>query len=324
MTTATQDTGAATPMQSGMAEVLARRKEETKTEFVMQDKGDEGKKPVEDKTDSTDADTQLAAQLGDTIDPSAYATTKIKIKVDGEEREVTLDEVTKSFQIESAARKRMTEATQTKAEADRLLAEAKEKAAKPTPSEGTSGNSNTEVIEKYKAQAEALLEGDTDKYAELAVEIQQLTGASSTAMPDVEKLTKDLVPKIKQQMTVESAYDAFTSTYSDVVANPILYQMSVEKYHELTAEGKDAATAFTEAGEHARSEVRKMAEAQGMVIPTPSTATKQDRLDVKRQATSTTNVKSASQTAQSTLTPPKTRAEVLAQMAKSRGQTPPT
>jgi hypothetical protein len=323
MTTATQDTGAATPMQSGMAEVLARRKEETKTEFVMQDEGDEGKKPVEDKTDSTDADTQLAAQLGDTIDPSAYATTKIKIKVDGEEREVTLDEVTKSFQIESAARKRMTEATQTKAEADRLLAEAK--AAKPAPSEKTSEtSSNTDLIEKYKAQAEALLEGDTDKYAQLAVEIQQLGGASTTAMPDVEKLTKDLVPKIKQQMTVESAYDAFTSTYSDVVANPILYQMSVEKYHELTAEGKDAATAFTEAGEHARSEVRKMAEAQGMVIPTPSTATKQDRLDVKRQATSTTNVKSASQTAQSTLTPPKTRAEVLAQMAKSRGQTPPT
>jgi hypothetical protein len=324
MTTATQDTGAATPMQSGMAEVIARRKEELNKEFDMPgDTGTGDETGAAAASTDADADAQLAAQLGDTIDPSAYATTKIKIKVDGEEREVTLDEVTKSFQIESAARKRMTEATQKVAEADRLLAEAK--AAKPAPSEKTSEtSSNTDLIEKYKAQAEALLEGDTDKYAQLAVEIQQLGGASTTAEPDFEKLSAALAPKIKQQMTVESAYDAFTSTYSDVIANPILYQMSVEKYHELTAEGKDAATAFTEAGEHARSEVRKMAEAQGMVIPTPSTATKQDRLDVKRQATSTTNVKSASGTASSSQTAPKTRAEVLAAMATSRGHTPPT
>ena len=117
---ATDDTGAdeavVSPRMAAMEAIAAQRRDSLAADGVDMS-GAEPEKPVPEKNtaaeDTPSGDDQLAAQLGQDDKPVQYAdpSARVKVKVDGEEIELPLAEVVKSYQKDAAASKRLQEAT---------------------------------------------------------------------------------------------------------------------------------------------------------------------------------------------------------------------
>lgn len=284
----------------------------------------------------TSAAAQVAAQLGDALDPSTYSETKVRVKVDGEETELTLADVVKSYQKDQAASRRLTEAT---TQASIIIAEANKRAeelrqaAEATPqstarTEAAAPNAKAEEAKaalkaKYKELSEAQFTGDTDRAADIQMEIDDMRGASQGTAPviDTNQMVAELTPRIRQQVTLDSAYDDFNRDYSEITGNPLLNGMAVAKFKDLCAEGKDIRTAFKESGDFVREEVKKLAGSYGMTDGSSnSPAAPNEKLTRKEAASAQTVITAAGVKTAITEAKPQTHAEVIAEMRRARGQ----
>ena len=280
------------------------------------------------ETGSTDQ--QIAAQLGDTLDPTKYNDTKVRVKVDGEEKDLTLADVVASYQKGEAASRRLTEATnQAKmiiADATKAAEELKNAAALQNTAPGETANADdkkTAIKAKYVALSEAQFTGDTNKAADIQMEIDEMRGTSQgTAQTfDTSKIVEELTPRIKQQVTLESAYEDFATDYSEIVSNPALNGMAVSEFQRLVAGGKDVRTAFKESGEYVRTEVKKIAGTYGMTEANQQSTAANDKLARKEKASAETAITAASGVKTATTeVKPQSRQDVLDEMTRARGK----
>lgn len=175
----------------------------------------------ENRMKANDDDDQLAQQLGqdDRVSHASH-NMRVKVKVDGEELDLPLSEVVKSFQKDAAATRRLQEAT-------KLLQLAEQKAnnvAQNNQQENnSSGNddqpaqaSSDERRSQIKDAFSKLYEGDEDGAVEAMLRFVE-QGAPRATQQAIDPVA--IAAQVKQQLEVESAYGQVRSDYPEVFAN---------------------------------------------------------------------------------------------------------
>lgn len=269
-------------------------------------------------------DDQLAAQMdgGDNKTPTGPKTLTdgldqmmVTVKIDGQERQVSVSEMQRQFQKNGAAERRLEEAT-------RLLNEARERNQQQTTPpvgvayDGTkkdSTNTPEGGDDGAKVFLSSLFEGDEEK---AAAALQNLLGGRQQmpTLPTESELAAKLTPVIRQQLLQESALEKFESDFSDVMADPYLETVAAGFIQESINEGKT----FVEALEVGGTKTRDwLASKVPKSDPTPNpTMTRDAKLERKARVD---NIPTLNKAASTTAEPVQTTSDVIAQMRKARG-----
>lgn len=264
-----------------------------------------------EQVDELDAAAQVAKQLEPTVISDGFDKVRVRAKVDGEELEVPLDQVLRQFQKNSAADRRLAEAT-------RLLNEARERTTAPADQakEDSPSADDADTRELASKAAAALLDGDENAVAEIFSKMmqgRQKSQDSASAIPSTEVIAQ----QVKQQIEVESALSTFQKDYDDVCSDPHLFAMAERLVMDHRAQGKSFADALQRAGNDVRDWLKEkaMPTSQG----TDLTTSRNERLERKAKLD---NVRAASVTATSPVSQPKTeeqiRSDALAELRRAR------
>lgn len=211
----------------------------------------------EPKVKARPADEQLAEQMGqDDKATTAAQSTMVRVKVDGEEIEMPLSEVVKSYQKDQTASRRLTEAT-------RLLAFAEEKASKFAQFENNVNNSeepdgkapDAERKQRQEHIREAfkkLYEGDEDGAVEAMEKFSEMQGAKRAAQaPEVDP--QAIAAQVRQQLDVESAYSEtrldYPELFSDTERGVVLGKATMERIDAKKSQGISGGQALRESAE---------------------------------------------------------------------------
>ncbi len=190
--------------------------------------------------DNPDAD-QVALQQPS---PEKSVVHKIfTVKVDGEERTVTDDELIRTYQKNAAADRRLEEATQ-------LLRQAQEQAQQVQQVQAVPA---TESEPEFRAQVKDVLsklyEGDEDKasaaLADLLVKNRMGGDQPTQNAPNID--IDQLTARIQQKMDIDSAFSTIQADYPDLIADPDLEMLTAMKIDRAVAEGTPRAKAMLNA-----------------------------------------------------------------------------
>ena len=228
--------------------------------------------------------------------PAEQAEELVAIKVDGKIQHVPKDKIyeagLRAVQKESAADKRLEEAT-------RLLAEAQQRYAQPQQNSPPSQAWDEATI------AYALEHGNDEQKVEA---VRQLRGREQTATPA--QIAEYATTTVLDKVDFQNAAEWFQSEYKDVVGDPYLLQLAAAKEVQMRNSGDERPrrALYKDIGD----ELRKW---RGGSVAAPS-------LDQKReQKASVTNLPSASVRKAA---PPeqkaKTPSDIIEDMRKRRGQ----
>lgn len=262
--TESAETQASNPRMSAMEAIAEQRRASLASDGVdvsqMESINPAAAAAAEVETD----DTQLAAQLAQDEKTSLFADDHrlVKVKIDGEEREMPLSEVVKSYQKDAAASKRLQEATRLHNEATQLLKIAEQKASGVAQTVDTENNSpnagdlpaqNKELmVGKIKGAASKLYEGDEEGFATDIAALIENAGAAKVATPQVID-TAAIVGQVTTQLEVNSAYGQVKSDYPAIFASDergvVLGRATFDRMTAKEAAGTPKAQAMREASE---------------------------------------------------------------------------
>lgn len=257
-------------------------------------------------------EAQLAAQLEPKVLSDGLDKMKVKVKIDGVESEVTVEEMQRQYQKNGAAERRLEEAT-------RLLNEARA-ASPPVRLENQEATGNTETTpesgddEEGKAFLAALFDGDESK-ALAALKKIGLVGRPKEPTLDTNQLAAQLTPAIKQQLVVDSALEKFGVDYADIVGDPYLADLA-DRYLDAEVKGGKP---FPEALQEAGKKTRDWLASKGVKTTEPSpTIDRNTKLERKAGLDQIPALNSKATTVDE---PVPTASDVINEMRKARGLT---
>lgn len=218
----------------------------------------------------------------------------IRVKVDGVEKEVPesliLDAGVRAVQKESAADKRLAEATQ-------LLNQARE-ATRPKP-----------LPDMDEVELSNRIRRGTDEEAEEAISILQ---GRNQATPD--QIAEAVEQRVLKNIEFKEAGKWFVETYKDIVADPYLTNLAIAEETRLRDSGdeRDFKAIYKDIGDNI---TKKLVEWRvGKVTVSTSTDKQERKAEIN-------NLHSASARMQSKEQPkPKTPTQIIDEMRKARGQ----
>jgi hypothetical protein len=254
-------------------------------------------------------DDQIAAQL---LDTDQFDKTRVKVKVDGVESEVSIAEMVRSFQKESAATHRLEEASRLLREAKASTQEQPAPAATPTPATDAKPN----VAPGLKEFINAVYEGDEERAAELFGTMM----GGATAKAEAPTLNvNEIAAQVEQQIQVKSALAQFGKDFTEIAGNPYLQQIADGYLGEELASGKHPSfnAALTASGNRVRDWVRDTAAQITPAVASPTT-TRQEKLE--RKASVTPIKVAAGISASASEEKPQSASDVIAEMRRQRGQ----
>jgi len=209
----------------------------------------------------------------------------VKVKVDGQEQEVPMDELIKNYQIGSAAQVRLQEATKTLREATELAERLKKSTQdqEQVHNEPQSTESEpTPPAALVKEAVDALFAGDPE--AATAKLSKLVAGTPSQAPLDVDAVAD----RVRERIQVDSALSEFRSKYPKLLDPDLAYLTDV-RISALRKEGKTLAEAIPLAGAALYDKFGFKSEEP----PAPS-ASRQDRVLRKAAASDTLPVRTIS------------------------------
>lgn len=225
------------------------------------------------------AQVDLQAFGTDPVPMEALDNLRVKVKIDGVEKTMTMQELRRSAQIDGAAMARLEQANE-------LLRTAREAAttAKPQPPVGVEGNGgsgdSSATSEDVTAAAEGLVDAlfVGDKTA--AVEtVKKLLQGAQPARQQVD--TGAITTAVRQQLSQEEAEAQFRSDFKDVVSDPSLVIVADRFFAEAQAADpqKSYGELLAEAGNSTRAWL-------GRHSPNPATGqskrtSRQEKLEAK-------------------------------------------
>ncbi len=299
-------------------EAIAGGNDERIAEEIVANGGTDPRKPAGTTADpdKTGQDDQLEQQIETPkVLDSGLDKTLVKIKIDGVEEEVSVEELKRNYQKGGAADRRLAEATA-------LLKEAKATVVPPVRVETTTTTGDSPSANEAKPSqvgkdfVSALFEGDEEK-ALAALERIGL-GRPEGSTQSVDELAAQLTPAIKQQLIDESALEKFAENFADIVSDPYLADMADRFLEEEKATGKTTAESLETAG----LKTRDWLKSKGVVAPTvpdpaakPTTARDQ-KLERKAGIDQIPTVHTKATVQEE---PIETASDVIAQMRKARG-----
>lgn len=261
---------------------------------------------------------QVAAALADDEGyvPPEMLSRKVKLKIDGQETDRTLEDLVRSAQKNGAADARLREAT----ELLRILQAAKsaEKPAEtvatiqPSPVQGPS----PETVSRVKDALQAVFNGDEDAAAEKLAAM--LTQPAPTAAPDIN--IDEVVEAAARRLDEKSALARFFAEYPKVAEHPYVQGRADELFRAYAEEGHDFQKSLMLAGEALYKEIgwQKRTSPE----PNPTTDRRQD-LVARKAALDTPSSRSVS-AAPAVVTPEsseESRVSTIQEMAARRNPT---
>lgn len=307
---------APTAREQAMEQIHANRMEALAAE-VAESGGDGG----------GDVDEQLERQVGGVLDDAALAATKVRVKVDGEESEVSIEDLRRSYQKDAAATKRLDEAS-------RLLREARETqeraaaAAAPPAKAADAGTGDAPPVKDEEPNAraavrgalDALLEGDEDKATDLlAGAVEQIAGQrTGEGRGDAATLDPDAIARqVKQELEQDSALAKFATDYQEIVSDPYLAELADRHLAAELKSGKHKT--FGDALNASGGKVRDWMKERGLAVSKQTSPTTDLGQRRERKAT-LDSVSGAAVRSTSAEAPPATTSSVIAEMRQARGQ----
>lgn len=287
-------------MKSFLENAGAAQAEATTAQIEAQTAAPEEKEEKEEK----EADPERPIPLDK--DLNRYT---VKAKVDGEEVDVSLEEVLRQYQKGSAADKRLAEAT-------RLLKEANEAQTRiqqqkePEPEPEKPAPDDNSAMEEFMG---ALVEGDTTK-AWKAFDKAMAGRQREAPTPDMSRLIGEITPAVRQQLATDAALMKFKQDYGDIVEDPYLAGKADAFLSAELEQGASFEDALVKAGNATRDWLSEKAGAPKQ--DTPSTLTRTEKLARK---TTIETIPSVSAKAATFEEKPQSASEIIAEMRKARG-----
>lgn len=295
---------------------------------------DEGlNKKEEEKAPASAADpiSQIGVQLEDgrfLLDESALAKMAVRRKVDGVEEVVPADQVFRQYQKGAAADLRLAEATRLQREAQEALQDAQAKA-RAAVEEGKSkeeqGAAQVDLEARGKELVSAMYSGDEGKSGKMLSEYVNAAVAAAlagrqSATPQVDELVQRAVtaavPALRQQLSVEGALSRLQQDYPEIWADADHARATDWRIAELEAQGKSRPEAIALASEQVAQKF-KLGKYAVRSEADPTTTARSERLARKQGLD---EPEAASARATDTTPPVQTPSQIIAEMARLRGQ----
>lgn len=272
---------------------------------------------------------QLAAQLAADQQPG-QGPSKVKIKVDGIETEVPLDEVVRQYQKNSSADRRLAEATRLLREAQetatqRLLEEqqrpaAAAPAATAQPEPQPVADPNVEATGKEFLKA--LFEGDEDSALTKLKELTQAGRQPAQQAPaptlDLDQLSNQVAQHVQQKLVVESALARNRQDYPELYADPDMEGLALTKIQRIREEtGTDFFSALDTVSREFAHKFGWSAAQQGRqpAAPVETTSPREAKLERKAGIDNVASVNTKITTAEPA---PENPSDIIAQIRASR------
>lgn len=204
-----------------MEAIASQRMKSLQADGVVFEAGDAPAAVTDPEPGDSQVD-QLAAQLAEDDRPSyADMSARVKVKIEGEELELPLSEVVKSYQKDATASRRLTEATRLlEIAAQQASGVAKEKSGEDNADQHEDGKEGTakkgDRLQAIKGAFSKLYEGDEEGAAEEMLRLME-EGATATQQPVIDPAT--ITAQVRQQLAVESAYNEVHGDYPELFAN---------------------------------------------------------------------------------------------------------
>lgn len=244
----------------------------------------------------------------------------VKVKVDGEEKEVPLEEVVKGYQIDSAARKRLEEAALQKKELEQKEKELAEREARlqgnsqQAAAPSTTDESAVDTARALLDKLSGAMVGDEDE-AEQAVQLlASVIGGTKQADAAVdESRISDMISQVEAQREynrdMQAAKALFDTEYGEINKDPNLAKVANDIFAAELQAGKMPSEAAKAAGDGTRNWLKQ--------ITGGASGASADRT-ARKQTIDT--LPSAGVRTASTYEGAETAADVIADMRRSRGQ----
>lgn len=268
-------------------------------------------------------DDQLLAQFGDEPVPmEALDSVKVKVKVDGQERVMTVHDLRRAVQLDGAAQSRLEQANeilkQARAHAAATPAQQPPVGVAPAPAPGQSSPASKDVTQETRAFLGAIFEGDEGKAAALLGDLLASRQTPAPQQVDPASIAQQAASQVRQQLSVEEANAQFRSDFPEVVGDPLIAGVADQFFAEVTAldPQKSYAQALSEAG----TRTREWLASKGVKPATEPArgSTRQEKLEAKR-AMDGKEVRGLNRTETKQEPAVPTTSDVIAEMRAQRG-----
>lgn len=214
---------------------------------------------VEPVAAQTESEDQIAAQLSDDVIDNV-SNKRVKVKIDGVEQEIPLEDVLRNYQKGSAADRRLEEATRLlkEAKAQAVIEPQQEQAVTP-PSAGPD-----ELKLAVKTALAKVFEGDEEAAADALTKVLAQQMLSQPAQAPQQNLDINvLAEQLQQRMDVKSAIDKVRTDYPEIISDPDLDQLTYLKVQHKEEAGIPRAQALLEAAAEVYQKMGKKSGRQG-------------------------------------------------------------
>lgn len=240
-------------------------------------------------------------------EPEQPSVQMVKVKIDGVEQEIPIDELTRNYQKSSAADKRLQQAAEERRNIaeERAELESLRKQAQPQEPERL-----TQLVQIRK---EALKAGNVDLFEQADAEIakERLQQVNSHAI-DPEAITQRIYTELNTKIEYDNALNKFLIENKAVANNKMLYNLAMQQLNAVcndeTIETYDQA--FNEVA-------RQLQEITNAITPKPDIQTDRQAL---KSTIPTSAGRANARTAPPATVKEETTSDVIAQMRQARGQ----
>jgi len=236
---------------------------------------------------------------------------KIRVKIDGEERELPLSEVVKGYQKDATASKRLEEASGRKKELDDWETELRAREAQLSRKADDDGDDLGGEEDEVDKAIDALLDGDRSKFKEILKKGRQ--ESSTPTQEELDNLLEQRLSKRDVKHEHAEAQKKFKSEYQDIFEDPTLLSAANDRYYAKLDEGKSITDAMLEAGKETREWLRQKAGVKETTSLEEKQRRKSNLLNLP-----VTGARSGSRSDDDNT--PEDRSSVIADIKKSRGQ----
>lgn len=219
---------------------------------------------------------ELSQQLQDP-EPTAPEVQKVKVKVDGVEQEVDVDTLVRTFQKNSAADRRLEEAT-------RLLREAEERAAQAEASPEQApvvGQTPDDLRDEAATIIDKMYDGDKEAAAEALVHLlaKAKGGDQPTQQAQAQVDEGEITDRVLARMAVNTAFETIKSDYPDIISDPDLEVLTAMKIDRAVSQGIPRAQAMLDAAEEVYKKLGKEPAGRQKAVQPNSRQDNKARLD---------------------------------------------
>ena len=227
--------------------------------------------------DDTPAPDQVTEQLSEPIPAPEVR----KVKVDGRELEVPIDDLVATYQKNTAADRRLKEAAEILEQARQLAAQTQ--VAEPEPAPAATPVETPEDLKKQAAELlDKLYDGDKDSASEALVNLLAKARGDSPSTPAPVQAVVDpdvLTSQVLERMALNSAFERVKTDYPDIIADPNLEMVAAMQINQRVAAGESRATAMLSVADSLYQSLGKKPTGRQDDTPKPAKNQRQENLE---------------------------------------------